>query len=765
LTDELTAREKEAVSRITALVLANAMIFQEVLSEHDNRVPSLGDALKETLFRNALIEHWDFIIRKINYYPIFHLAGELLLDLSSNRFLTIALRRLAGDAQKIVDMHVALGHDLMGRVYHRLLADAKYLATYYTGIPAATLLLKLALQKDCVTDWHDLEELRKLRVADLACGTGTLLMAAAEAITDNYVSECARQGKPVDLAALHQTLAADVLYGYDVLASALHLTASTLALRAPEVVFPRMQLFSLPLGGEGRRLGSIEFLEGNLTQMQTDLFGERTPARRVRGTDEQEMMNAGLPELDLCVMNPPFTRSVGGNLLFGSAPDEERKEMQRRLKQLVSKPGVRANITAGLGSVFVAVADRHIKQGGRIALVLPKALLSGVAWNETRELLRGKYQVEYIVVSHDPEHWNFSESTDLSEVLLVARKTAANGPRHDNGRRVVALNLWRNPSTTFDALAIVHDLCRRPAPDLADGQGALQVGVGESKMGEAVSVPWTDLRDQYCWLLPCAFAQSDLIRAAKHLTVGELWLPGHKSVDPVPLCPLRQIASLGPDRRDVHDGFVLSRAPTPYPAFWGHDASAVYTLRQCPNTYLSPRPEPQRGRHLRKVTDLWPLAGRVLVAERMWLKTQRLMAVYVEQPVLSNVWWPLSMHETADLDLRSKALALWLNCTPGMILSLAYRQETRGAWVDFKKPVLAAMPVLAVGSLTETQLTSLASAYDRLAGESLSPLPEMAWDPIRAQVDDQIASALDLPDLSPLRTMLGREPIVCLNRL
>jgi len=46
-----------------------------------------------------------------------------------------------------------------------------------------------------------------------------------------------------------------------------------------------------------------------------------------------------IPDLDLCVMNPPFTRSVIGNLLFGSFPEEERKEMQSALKKVV-KSGI-----------------------------------------------------------------------------------------------------------------------------------------------------------------------------------------------------------------------------------------------------------------------------------------------------------------------------------------------------------------------------------------------------------------------------------------
>jgi hypothetical protein len=407
MTTPLSPAQKDSVNHIAGLVLINAMIFQEILADHDGRVQNIQKVLAKQNLLDEFHEHWQFIIAQIDYYPIFHLASEIIENLTSNKDVVEAVRGLAQTAQRIVSMRAALRHDLMGRVYHRLLSEAKYLGTFYTSIPAAALLLKLALRADgWDVEWHELDELRKFRLADLACGTGTLLMASADAITDNYISASAAQGKPVDISRLHAVLAEQVIHGYDVLASAIHLTASTIAMRAPQVSFEKMNLSSLPLGGEDHRLGSIEFLQGGRVQMTLDMFGS-AQATRVGGKGMESLLSAPLPELDLCAMNAPFTRSVGGNLLFGSVPEKERIEMQKRLKKLVKSSKALANITAGLGSVFVAVADPYIKPGGRIALVLPKALLSGVAWGETRKLINSKYRIEYLVASQDSERWNF----------------------------------------------------------------------------------------------------------------------------------------------------------------------------------------------------------------------------------------------------------------------------------------------------------------------------------------------------------------------
>jgi len=779
--DNLSHKQVGAVARISGLVLANAMIFQEMLTTHYSRVKALDIALENPVPSSEFSQQWRYILDKIAYYPIFHLAHECITSLSADPDAAKALRALAQTARRIVSLRAALRHDLMGRVYHRLLAEAKYLGAYYTSIPSAALLLKLALSgNDGAMQWDDLDSVARFKVADLACGTGTLLIAAAESIMDNYISASAQQNKPVNLKDLQTALAEQILHGYDVLPSAIHLTASTLALRAPEVAFKKMNLFSMPLGGPYHKLGSLEFLKGMFVPIPMDLFGAIS-ATQVTGkkTEKRSDVSAILPELDLCVMNPPFVRSVGGNLLFGSVPEAEREVMQSDLQKLIRHSKVPANVTAGLGSVFIATADPYIKVGGRIALILPKALLSGVAWGVSRDLLNRRYRLEYLIVSHDAERWNFSDSTDLSEVMLVAKKIGATPPEEtvfqvkDDGRksygddepRVIAINLWRYPPTSFEALAIAFDTLRHSAPDLLDGQGAHEYTVGNEKYGEAIAFPWRLLKQRSDWMLPCAFAQSDLIRAAYHLAAGKLWLPGQKARKKVPLIPLGELGTLGPDVRDLADGFKVSHSKTAYAAFWGHESDAVYTLAQKPNQHLLPLPKALLGRPLRKTEDLWPLAGKVLLAERLRLNSQRLVAVRLSESVLSNSWWELTFKKGLATAQREKALTLWLNSTLGLFLLILHRQETEGAWVKFKKPTLAALPVLDLTALTPAQLRKLASAYDKLSTQALLPLPQMNEDSTRIRIDAAITDALNLPDFSILRQMLAREPVVCIKRI
>lgn len=817
----LTAEQRGAICRIGGLVLVNAMISQALLAKDDQRVTPLPQIISQKNLPQAFAAHWDFIVDTMRYYSLFHLATELIDGLPATPKLTGSLQKLGRIAQQIVEEQgLALRHDLMGRVYHRLLAEAKYLGIFYTTIPAATLLLKLALDID--QPWHDLAYLRRLKIADLSCGTGTLLMAAAEALGDNYISAASSAGCQPDSDSLHQSMLETMLHGYDVLPSAVHLTASSLALRMPRIHFDSMNLFSLPLGGHQHRLGSIEFLQGQEVEVPSDMFAPELKIRQISNDPDHEVMLAEMPSLDLCVINPPFTRSVGGNLLFGSVPEDERRVMQRKLKEIVRQPHVHANSTAGLGSIFVATADKHLKVGGRLALVLPKALISGVAWEATRRLLRRRYRVDYIITSQDPTRWNFSESTELSEILLVATKIAddevgsAGLPHHtssqtplthspniapseppsmdkdgampalpldmaaletmsalhrwhakpprrpDHGdEQVITVNLWRNPANSFEALALAFALTHHETiPTMNDAHGALSLTVGETKVGEAISLPWSKLKQRPAWMLPSAFAQADLIRVAYHLERGRLWLPGVGQVGDLPLRPLSDFGELGPDRRDIHDAFELSNKRTGYAAFWGQSAE-VNTLGQQPNRYLKPVKKAKKGRPWRDPNKLWPRSGRLLLLERLRLNTQSVVAIRTPELVLSNMWWEFSYNGVLWSEEVEKALALWFNSTLGLLMLLAQRQETQGAWVAFKKPTLKALPVLDLHSLTAEQLEELAFAYDELADESLYPYPEMHIDLVRADIDQAIANTLDLPDFSPLRDMLAHEPVVC----
>jgi hypothetical protein len=262
--------------------------------------------------------------------------------------------------------------------------------------------------------------------------------------------------------------------------------------------------------------------------------------------------------------------------------------------------------------------------------------------------------------------------------------------------------------------------------------------------------------------MPSAFAQAAMNSSFMRLIDGRLFLPAHNIDAEIPLCNLGTLAEIGPDPRDVCDGFALAEGErTAYPSLWGHDADTVRYLAAVPNMYLRPLAEHLPGRSLRDYRVLWPRSGQVLVVQRVRLNTKRLMAVRMNQRVLSDVWWPIHLNEDfTHRDKLEKALVLWLNSTPGLFLLLGLREETEGAWVQFKKPMWRTMPVLNVRNLSATRREKLATAYDTICTKEIGFLPSIGTDSVRQEIDNAISEALSLPDLAPLRMALASEPIL-----
>jgi hypothetical protein len=740
---------RETAAKVSALVLANAFIFQEQLAGTDARISSLRKLDNEKDPVGATAKHWKWIWENINYVPIFQLGERVLNELPIDGNSAIATRALLSQAISICSQQAALRHDLMGRIYHWLLHEAKYLGTYYTSVSAATLLMKLTIAAKWNRNFSDPAELSSFKVADLACGTGTLLMASAQALSDIYIRERADLDLPLDIkdmTTLHRTLMENVLHGYDVLPSAVHLTASTLAMLAPEVAFVRMALYVMPLGLDRgiAKLGSLDFLIG--TEIRTQMALDYTHSEDVQtGAASSRSGNAVVPRLDLCVMNPPFVRSVGGNLLFGSLPDE-RGQLQKELKRRVKQIG--ASATAGLGSVFVALADRCLKIGGRLSFVLPAALISGEAWGDTRRLIAQRYHLETVISSHDAERPNFSENTDLSEILFIARKL----DQEEQPGRTAYISLWRNPRTIHEALDLANRIIQLKEPVTIEGAGITTIRGTEDKLGEVVTVPPARERENWTGAL---FAQSELLRVCWRLENGQLRIPGSNTSVPMPLCRLDDLGAIGPDRKRIHEGFkVTTEDWTPYPAFWGHDSSKVRTIHQQPNARLAAWLESPRGPNYG--AHLWERAGTILLVERLRSNTHRVLAVGFDTEVLGNTWWAMKVK---NLNPRQeKALIVWLNSSLSLLLFFGRRVITQGAWMQMKQPAWEGMPVLDVRALPSKQINMLAAAYDSLANTELHALANLKSDPVRVEIDHALCKVLSIPDIRFIRELLDREP-------
>ena len=748
-------KDKSAALRIGCLVVFNALAFQDRLAAASEDVPSVLESLNSGL--QGLRDVWRDICVNIDYVPVFDLAATIIdfllyWPVKDHSWLIAPLIKAMEDTRLLE------GHDLSGRLFHTLLTDAKFSGAYYTSIPAATLLSRLVFHDwPPHVNWADHEFPASLNVADLACGTGTLLMAIA---TEAQRRHAYAGGS--NAAELHKVMVEQALHGYDVQLSAVHFAATTLAMLRPDIRFDRMNLWVTHLGVQGARLslGSLDFLENDEIPVQhalspQDAVDEANGKGKVSGNGPKEE-TAKLPDLDLAIMNPPFTRSVGGNLLFGSLPQDQRRKLQdelsRRLKTRL------ATATAGLGAAFVVAASRKLRPGeGRLALVLPATVCTGPSWQQTRSLIEREFRLDMVIASHDPTRWNFSDSTDLSECLLIA--TRRSGNNSDEESRTTFVNLWQNPTGVLDANMIAHAITGTDPAELEESGTAL-LEVDGQHVGEVLSIPESKITGKK-WS-GIQFSRGDLIRSASRLLdSSEVWVPGENKATNVSLCSLGELGQIGPDRRRLGDGFDKTTAVTAYAVVEGHDTNHRKSMKCSPNSYLAPLSKPRGGQKPGYGKHLWEMAGRLLVAESLRLDTARIVAMRSKSKVLSNVWWPIRI-ESSEIE---KALSVWLNSSLGLLTILAERTSTQGAWVAIKKAVLETLPVLDPRRLSTSQLQALSDLFDELSEAEFDRLPAMAHCPARRALDDGISRILGLPDLSKLRELLASEPVVSNRRL
>ena len=748
-------KDRAAAIRIGCLVLFNALAFQDRLAQVDDEVATVNEALLNDL--DGLYDVWQYVIDHIDYQSVFELAGNIV-DVLKLGPPEVQLPVIEPLARAVKDTRTLEGHDLAGRLFHTLLSDAKFTGAYYTSVPAATLLSRLVFHDwPAGVDWSDHEFPASLEIADLACGTGTLLIAVASEVERKHL-----EAGGTDAAALHKKMVEQALHGYDVQLSAVHFAATSLAMLNPEIKFDHMSLYEMAIGAEGSNilLGSLEFLNKNEAAVQYALSAEdigvttrdarRVSGRGSRGVKEGE--TATLPDLDLAIMNPPFTRSVGGNLLFGSLPQSERRKLQRELSLRLKS--IQASSTAGLGSAFVAAASPKLRPGeGRLALVLPLTVCTGPSWSQTRALIENDYVLDVVISSHDPDRWNFSDSTDLSEALLIATRRPENNQTNDE-HRTTFVNLWRNPKGVLDAHRVAEAINTTQPAKLEDAGTAL-LDIDGEHAGESFSIPESRLaRMQWAGV---QFARADIVRSAMRLLVdGEVWVPGEQKVAKIAMCRLEEIGAIGPDRRDLWDGFERTDSVTAYPMVENHETEKRKRLVTEPDRYLAPLVEARPGRNLKPYDQLWPKAGRILVCERLGLNTARVVAMRTESPVLSNVWWSVRN----STDAVEKALVVWMNSSIGILALLAKRNTTHGGWVALKKADLKNLPILDPRRLSDDQLDRLAGLFDELVDVDFERLPDMTKCPARTALDDGLSDILGLPDLSTLRLLIATEPVV-----
>ena len=401
ISQELCQEDGDQTRRMAATILANAFMFHEILAGGQDELASVNslEQLRGSsgkLTKSSILTEWRKILT-VNYWPIFDIARRILEVIPAAESKAL-IDVLAATSDKLLQNRLMRSHDLTGAVFQRLIADRKFLAAFYTTPASASLLVGLAITPDMLPagkSWSNADDVKSLRIADFACGTGTLLSTAYQRV--GHLHEYAGG----DAEKIHPQMMATALVGCDVLPAAAHLTASMLAGAHPTVKYNQSSIMTVAYGKQpdgAIALGSLDLLgpPGNVR----DPFDHCQSRRRYgrgregnlaiasscilrRGDYESAVHSCHRPRGEEASLFPIRC------LLHSVQSAEEQRLMAKATERLTKNTSAHGN--AGEASIFLVLADRKLKPDGVLALVMPLSLMAGESWEDSRALLAKNY--------------------------------------------------------------------------------------------------------------------------------------------------------------------------------------------------------------------------------------------------------------------------------------------------------------------------------------------------------------------------------------
>ena len=742
---------------------------EEVLEKRRNQLPrplSYYASPHRTVQRDSVMNDWIEILG-INYAPIFADAHRIVDEAFGydDQMSLRVLKQLWKTAYEICKSHLPQIHELAGEIFQRLIVDRKYVKSNYT-LPESASLLSGLVCPDIQCDKTDdvLAARKKLpKVADFACGTGSLLNAVYKQVQRLFEQKSGRTSSEI-----HNHMMENKLGGIDIYPHATHLTFMTMAGAHPDIPIGETRVVTAKCGktdGGTYATGSLELLDN---QMLFDIF--EITADRVGGYSiTSTKFNPSFPnnEMDIVIMNPPFlTGSADNNSrdpksIFASK--ERRAAEKREMQKALRKKDTRVSHGKLAYSYFVELADKKLRQGGRMGMILPATALAASSFKRVREMWATEYHdVVVVTIGQKAGHDSaFSHDTNMAECMVVATKGVG-----ENTGRAKFISLSERPKSLLagQTLAVLiqrHAVTRRLEDEAHGGERLM---IGDVSMAQMLECPigageWGASRVK----------SMSLMQIVHQLSQGSLRLPELQENIDIPICTIDDIGKVGASSPDIRlegkrGAYELHRresnAQEGADAIWDVDNITPQRSMQVVPDYKAlskPHNVEKAHRILREHNS------RTHYHQYLRFTANSVLAHWTETPSIG-----VSRITNVKLDERyNAAWTLWTNSTFGMLCHWATAGKQHPGRGLLSLGTLKNVPTLDVRQLSDAQLKAADNIFADLKKARLKPYNECASDAWRHILDARLlAEVLGITNpethraMQRLREMLSDEPSI-----
>ena len=541
----------------------------------------------------------------------------------------------------------------------------------------------------------------------------------------------------------------EVLYGCDVMPSAIHITGSTLSGAEPAIGFSNSRLYTMPYGRQkdgGVMIGSLELLQSSNV---LTLFNTSDPAMRTGSAGEETaaQIRTEIPDgdYDLVIMNPPFTRP-GSDWEGSDRAEDSIKHFKGLSTELVTQKDMAKSLSrytqntcyhgyAGIASAFAALGHKKLKPGGVIALVLPLSAASGQSWLRFREMIAGAYTGITILslAAADNDDLSFSADTGMAECLVIARKLVPHESHH--GRALFA-SLRRKPPGFAHARTLAEEVTdSKHSRSIEDGPyGGTPLMIGTEFAGEAIHAPCSDMNWGGVRISDCSVAQT-----AYALSMSRLWLPGESSPVELNVAALSDIGKRGWYHINIvgTPGPFTKEPPSPtatYPALWNHNAKQETRMVCQPDSQLSVKPRMED-----KAAAAWATASHSHLNLDFRFNSQPLTVAFTERASIGGTAWPNVKFDDKRFDY---AFTVWGNCTLGLLCFWWHSNRQMAGRGRITITSAESLPVLDFRCLKNEQLLTAETIFEEFRDKDLLPAYLADVDPNRALLDRRVVCDL-----------------------